>query len=185
VTFVAYNKACAGLFNAEKSDILKHRAGDVLHCMYSYDVKEGCGRGPHCATCDIRNAVKAAFLGSATTRRKVRFTRMIEGKREEIHILITASPFVYDSRALALLVIEDISEIITLRGMIPICCRCKKIRNDKEYWTKLEAYLQEHLDLDFTHGYCPECYEAELAAMNHDGITVPDDIPLSETGQEQ
>jgi PAS domain S-box-containing protein len=45
----------------------------------------------------------------------------------------------------------------TLRGLLPMCAWCKKIRNDKGYWQKVETYVQEHSDAAFTHGICPEC----------------------------
>lgn len=49
------------------------------------------------------------------------------------------------------------SEIKRLRGMLPICASCKKIRDDKGYWNQLEDYLKEHTDAEFSHGICPEC----------------------------
>ncbi len=48
-------------------------------------------------------------------------------------------------------------EIKTLRGIVPICSHCKKIRDDKGYWNHLEAYIQKHSDASFSHGICPEC----------------------------
>jgi hypothetical protein len=51
-----------------------------------------------------------------------------------------------------------LAEIKTLSGLIPICSWCKKIRDDKGYWTILEAYLNEHSGAQFTHGICPECF---------------------------
>lgn len=48
-------------------------------------------------------------------------------------------------------------EIKTLRGIIPICSYCKKIRDDKGYWTQLECYISENSDADLSHGICPEC----------------------------
>ena len=45
----------------------------------------------------------------------------------------------------------------TLRGLLPMCAWCKKIRNDKGYWQKVETYVQEHSEAAFTHGICPEC----------------------------
>lgn len=56
-----------------------------------------------------------------------------------------------------------LSEIKTLQGIIPICSCCKKIRNDKGYWTQVEEYLHEHTDAAFTHGICPECRDKSYA----------------------
>lgn len=44
-----------------------------------------------------------------------------------------------------------------LGGLLPICAACKKIRNDKGYWTILESYLRKHSDIEFSHGICPDC----------------------------
>ena len=48
-------------------------------------------------------------------------------------------------------------EIKTLSGLLPICSRCKKIRDDQGYWNTLESYLEKHSDASFSHGLCIEC----------------------------
>ncbi len=60
------------------------------------------------------------------------------------------------------------AKIKTLSGMLPICARCKKIRDDQGYWNQLENYLKEHTDAEFTHGICPECAK-ELYSLNISG----------------
>ncbi|HMP77747.1 MAG TPA: VUT family protein [Kiritimatiellia bacterium] len=52
---------------------------------------------------------------------------------------------------------KALSEVKTLRGLIPICASCKRIRDDGGFWKQLESYLQEHSDAEFSHGICPEC----------------------------
>lgn len=49
------------------------------------------------------------------------------------------------------------SEIKNLRGIIPICASCKRIRDDKGYWQQVEAYVRDHSEAEFSHGICPEC----------------------------
>jgi DNA-binding response OmpR family regulator len=49
------------------------------------------------------------------------------------------------------------AEVRQLQGMLSICCYCKRIRDDGNLWTQLEAYIAEHSEADFTHGICPEC----------------------------
>lgn len=49
--------------------------------------------------------------------------------------------------------------INTLSGLIPICCHCKKIRNDEGYWQQVEVYVRDHTQADFSHGICPDCAE--------------------------
>jgi AmiR/NasT family two-component response regulator len=50
-----------------------------------------------------------------------------------------------------------LAEVKRLSGLLPICARCKKIRDDKGYWHKVEAYIQEHSEATFTHGICGDC----------------------------
>ncbi len=50
-----------------------------------------------------------------------------------------------------------LKEIKTLQGILPICCHCKKIRDDKGYWNRIDQYISEHTGVNFSHGLCPDC----------------------------
>lgn len=50
-------------------------------------------------------------------------------------------------------------QVKTLRGLLPICANCKKIRDDSGYWHNVEAYVMEHSEADFSHGICPDCMQ--------------------------
>ena len=50
-----------------------------------------------------------------------------------------------------------LAEVKTLRGLLPICANCKKIRDDNGFWNQIEIYLSSHTDVEFSHGLCPEC----------------------------
>jgi len=50
-----------------------------------------------------------------------------------------------------------LGEVKTLSGLLPICISCKKIRDDKGYWNKIETYISEHSEAKFSHGICQEC----------------------------
>jgi hypothetical protein len=52
---------------------------------------------------------------------------------------------------------EAIADVKVLRGFIPICASCKKMRDDQGFWTRLEVYLTEHSEASLTHGICPDC----------------------------
>lgn len=56
-------------------------------------------------------------------------------------------------------------EIRTLRGIIPICARCKKIRDDEGLWHAVEAYVSTHSEAVFSHGLCPSCAERDFASV--------------------
>jgi hypothetical protein len=52
---------------------------------------------------------------------------------------------------------DAVAKIKTLKGLLPICAHCKKIRDDKGYWKQIESYIIEHSEAEFSHGICPEC----------------------------
>jgi len=52
---------------------------------------------------------------------------------------------------------QALAEVKALRGLLPICSYCKKVRNDGNYWEQIETYVSEHSDAQFSHGICPEC----------------------------
>jgi PAS domain S-box-containing protein len=52
---------------------------------------------------------------------------------------------------------EALAKVKTLSRLLPICASCKKIRDDKGYWSEIEEYITEHTDTLFSHGMCPDC----------------------------
>ncbi len=62
---------------------------------------------------------------------------------------------------------EALSQVKTLRGILPICGRCKKIRNDQGYWSEVEHFVREHSEAEFSHGFCPDCLQRELDSINN------------------
>jgi sigma-B regulation protein RsbU (phosphoserine phosphatase) len=53
-----------------------------------------------------------------------------------------------------------------LHGLLPICAYCKAIRDDSDYWHRVEEYVAEHADVQFSHGICPKCLEAAMEAAH-------------------
>ncbi len=73
----------------------------------------------------------------------------------------------------------QLEEIKALRGILPICANCKKIRNDAGHWEEVEVYIHEHSAAEFSHGICPACTvtlypDAEMACQD-DGSGETDD----------
>jgi PAS domain-containing protein len=167
VQILSYNLAASQLLGQNPELVLRRRAGEILHCLHSTEVPEGCGRAAPCSDCPVRNSVNESVHGQRVVRKKARMQLVSEGQPVELYLLVTTAPFTCQDRSLVLLILEDISELMELKSILPICFGCKKIRNDQEYWQSVEKYFNEHLDLEFTHGLCPECakkmYEEYLA----------------------
>ena len=58
--------------------------------------------------------------------------------------------------------LEDVKQ---LRGLLPICSYCNKIRNDEDYWEQADSYVGRHSDVEFSHSICPACYEKHVQPM--------------------
>jgi PAS domain-containing protein len=158
-----YNTAAAALLGESREEVLLLRGGEVLDCIHALDIPAGCGQGEACRSCVVRGAVREAFAGRATVRRRARMQLRAGDRVNELYVLLTASPFAHGGRRMVLLVLEDMSEMVELQRIVPICAYCRKVRDDDQYWTRVESYFERHWDLRFTHGICPECLKAQMA----------------------
>jgi hypothetical protein len=61
---------------------------------------------------------------------------------------------------------KALKEVKTLRGLLPMCSHCKKIRDDKGYWKLIEAYILEHSDAEVSHSLCPDCFKLEMEKID-------------------
>jgi len=60
---------------------------------------------------------------------------------------------------------QALSEVKVLETFLPICAKCKKIRNEQGDWQNVEVYIQQHSNTQFSHGYCPECFKMEIEEL--------------------
>ena len=63
---------------------------------------------------------------------------------------------------------QALDEVRTLRGIVPICAYCKKIRDDAGYWSQVEKYVSDHTEAKFSHGICPACFEREMKGIEEE-----------------
>ncbi len=98
-----------------------------------------------------------------------------------VPVEINTHLFETNNQMFALSIARDISnqkrveeELRTLRGILPICSFCKKIRNDKGYWEQVEVHIKKYSEADISHGICPECmkqyYPEEYESLVHKWI---------------
>jgi GAF domain-containing protein len=92
-----------------------------------------------------------------------RQARRLDSKQIEIlealaRVVVNALELRLVSRDLA----DQLAQVRTLTGLLPICIRCKNIRNDTGYWQRVESYVREHTEARFTMELCPACSEKHL-----------------------
>ncbi len=98
---------------------------------------------------EVSSAIFIDANGNARTSTFIRDITIRERREEALRSAIEAL-----NRALA--------ELGELRGILPICSYCKSIRNDENYWQKVEAYFSSHSSVEFSHGICPDCYDEHV-----------------------
>ncbi len=54
---------------------------------------------------------------------------------------------------------KALEKVKLLSGLLPICCHCKRVRDDKGYWNQIEAYIRDHSEVEFSHGLCDDCLD--------------------------
>jgi len=61
---------------------------------------------------------------------------------------------------------KALEEVKSLRGIVPICSKCKKIRDDDGFWQRVEQYVSERTGAQFSHSYCPNCLQHEIDKLD-------------------
>lgn len=151
------NRAARQLQGIDSAPWVDERFGNAAKCLNALQSPDGCGTSQACKECVIRQSVESALTCQGVHRRRAKM-QMGEGLSAcNYHFLVTTVPFDYEERALVLLVLEDFTELMELKQLIPICAQCKKIRGSADSWQKLESYFRSHWDVQFTHGLCPDC----------------------------
>jgi PAS domain-containing protein len=150
-----YNAAAAAMLGPNPERVLHQRGGDAWHCVGAGS--RGCGHGLHCGTCVVRSSVRRAMLGSASHRQMHKAELRTPSGTASVNMLITTAPLKYNGASHVLLMLEDVSELVTLRGLLPICSSCKKIRDDGGAWNQIEHYIRERSEAKFSHSLCPDC----------------------------
>lgn len=118
---------------SEPESVLKgFQAGGVDYILKPFNQEEVLAR--------VRTHAQIALLNQALSRRNLeleQLTAELQARQAELEAALAS--------------------IKTLRGLIPICAHCKKIRDDQGYWQQVESYVMTHSDAKFSHGICPAC----------------------------
>jgi PAS domain-containing protein len=159
----AVNKAARDSLGCNEEESYLHRCGTVMDCRHHNDDPRGCGFGPFCKQCIVRNTSLEAIKGKETRQTKGK-VELASGQVK--YVLVSSAPFEYEGQRLAVTIIEDVSLVVELKGLIPICASCKKIRDDQGYWNHVEEYIEEHSEAEFTHDICPSCAKKLYPGIN-------------------
>jgi hypothetical protein len=169
---VAANATAVPLLGGSPDEKLRTRSGDALGCMTALGNPNGCGHADACSQCVLRSTVAEAAVAGGVIRRRARFAFSRHGRLEPAHLLVTAAPIQHVEAPRVLLMIEDMATLIELEGILPMCANCKRVRDGQDAWSSVESYFNRRLDLDVSHGLCPDCLQElypEFAATRTQG----------------
>src|SRR5215471_13590998 len=110
VTILEYNTAASKLLAKGRQEWVGRRSGHVLHCVHADDVPEGCGHGPACLDCVLRQSVRAASRGRRVSRKFTPMELMVKGKPTHMNLRVTCHPFKFERHAFILLILEGLND---------------------------------------------------------------------------
>jgi len=153
------NRAARRLVGRDADGIsaLLKRQGAFMHCVHAAEHPDGCGHAEACSECVVRRSVEKAMASPGVARQTANVELHRGSRVESLTVLVSASPVEVEGARLAVVTIEDVTELTRLRSLIPICSGCGRVRDEGDEWQRIEAYLKARLDVDFSHGLCEPC----------------------------
>jgi PAS domain-containing protein len=156
---ITLNSSMKNFLNITSEYAFLKKAGHVLHCINTIDAPDECGFRQACKSCILRQTGMNAINKNTVNRAKGKLELLVNDKHKVIYFMASSAPYNYNGTNMAVIIVEDISEIVNLKGLIPICASCKKVRDDEGYWSRLETYIENYSDAEFTHDICPDCIQ--------------------------
>lgn len=158
VRVVTANTAARRALGLEGIDpsLWQRRAGELLRCVNALE-SAGCGQAPGCQRCAVRTAVRIALSRGAVYRAPASLKLHLGPAPTEASYLVSAAPLPLRGETLAVVTLEDVTELTQLKGLLPICANCRRVRDERNYWQTVEQYFRQHHDIAFSHGICDDC----------------------------
>ena len=127
------------------------------------------------------------FTTDSTTARTMGSRSKIGGLRangQEFPAEASIARFTVGERLYFGVILRDVTQLVEarreierLKGLLPVCAYCRKVRDDSGYWQELEQYLESHSNLSVTHGICKECLAKVMPAPNATSSDLPPGSP--------
>jgi hypothetical protein len=131
--------------------------GDVLRCVFPRDSRGNCGATEVCASCGLRRSIESAIAGRPAPRRVAHMLLGPTGRPEDRWFLVSASPLALEGRKLVLVVLEDATQLVELRELLPLCPGCGASREASDPLGQARIFLRKHPDFLLADELCAEC----------------------------
>lgn len=131
--------------------------GEVLHCIFPRDSRGECGSTDVCPSCGLRRSIEAVIAGRPAPRRVAHMILGPTGRTEDRWFQVSASPLALEGRKLALVVLEDATQLVELRELLPFCPGCGASRESADPLGQARIFLRKHPDFLLADELCAEC----------------------------
>lgn len=143
--------------NAAAAAALGAKAGqDVATAMGCTERAAGCGTGGRCSRCGIDRVLASALAGDPARSRTFLLRTGPHGEPADLHVLASAAPLARGGSPHAVLVIQDVNDLLTDPDVLRVCAGCGRIEEEAE-WYPLDRYLDDRLGLEAGDALCPRC----------------------------
>ena len=136
---------------------LSRLPGDLLHCVFPHESRGDCGTTEFGPSCVLRRSIEAAAAGRPAPRRVAHMILGATGRSEDRWFQVSASPFAHEGRKLVLVVLEDATQLVELRELLPLCPGCGESREASDPLAQARVFLRKHPDFLFADELCTGC----------------------------
>ncbi len=112
---LAVNNALERSFGIKSAEVINRRGGEVLKCVHAFETPEGCGFSKDCSDCMVRQTALKAISGQKIERNRAHVELIMNGRVEDLEFLISAAPLDHDGERMAVVILEDMTELSILR----------------------------------------------------------------------
>lgn len=159
---VAVNQAARALL-AIDGEVAGRWPGEVIRCVAAFGRADGCGQSVRCGDCALWQTLGIALQGGETAAQREVPLEVVGGDGVTRRVFLTstapADGVLGEGGGGVILVVQDITRLHRLSGLVPICAGCKKVRRSDQGWESVEAFIEASSHALFTHTLCPACAE--------------------------
>lgn len=157
VTVLEANRSARQWLGDKVGTQLSLPPGDVLDCIFPQDSRGDCGTTEFCPSCVLRRSIEAVASGRPAPRRLAHMILGTAGRPEDRWFLVSASPFALEGRELVLVVLEDATQLVELRELLPFCPGCGASRESSDPLAQARVFLRKHPDFLRADELCDKC----------------------------
>jgi hypothetical protein len=131
--------------------------GNVIQCIFPRDSRGDCGTTEFCSACALRRSIQTAVSGQPAPCRLAHMIVGPAGKSEDHWFQVSASPLTLEGRKLVLVVLEDATQLVELRELLPLCPGCGANREASDPISQARVFLRNHPDFLRADELCDKC----------------------------